>query len=88
MWWFIFSKNPLMSPSISQVVPDHFRTSNIAVCVDLFGLNPWEVSKKIGSKAASTTVFSACWIILSVGLGIPRGRIFPFDLGIKVLLTG
>lgn len=87
MWWFILSNNPLMSPSISQVVPYPLRPSNLAVCVYLFGLNPWEESKKIGEKAASTKVFSACWIILSLGLGIPRGRIFPFSLGFKVLLA-
>ncbi len=77
-----------MSPSITQVIPDHFRTSNIAVRADLPGLNPWDESFKIGSYTASNMVLKACWIILSLGLGIPRGLIFPLGLGMRILLTG
>ena len=49
IWWLMLSKNPFISPSITQVTPFHFLTSKMAVVVDLLGLNPWELLRNRGS---------------------------------------
>lgn len=71
-----------------HVIPDHFLTSPIAVCGDLFGRKPCDVSKKMDSYLASNIILKACCIILSLGLGIPNGLVFPLAFGICTLLTG
>jgi len=77
-----------MSPSIIQVIPFHFLTSYIAVSVDLLGLKPCEVGRKIGSNTDSKIIFKTCCTILSLAVGIPITRVPPFGLGTHILDEG
>ena len=63
-------------------------SSRSASCALLFGLNPNELSKKIGSKILSRILLIADSTILSSKQDITNGLLLPSSLGMKVILAG
>src|SRR5690554_4906803 len=47
------------------------------------GRYPWEQSRKSASKMGSRISLAAVCTTRSLTVGIPRGRVFPFALGIS-----
>ena len=76
--WSMWSKQPLMSPSINHLAPENscLACAN-AVWQLRFGRNPCEQFRKTGSYTACSTSRSTSCTSLSVKVGIPSGRIFP-----------
>ena len=60
----------------------------IACSVDRFGRKPLLLSWNLASQIGSKTCKIHCCTNLSQIAGIPRGRVFPFGLGISTRRTG
>ena len=64
------------------------RSRSIACVADRFGRNPNEEERKSASNTGSSTIFAACWAILSRTVGMPSGRLLPSGFGISTRLAG
>ena len=88
--WCTLSKNPLTSISITMcrlLFCICFSAWARAFSTPRFGRKPLLVSQNFASQIGSITCRTHCWISLSIIVGIPRGRISPFPLGISLRLT-
>ena len=91
-WWLRLSKHPLKSPSkihcLVLLADSLVNRLTMASWVLRFGLNPYDEGSNFASHWGSRAFFTMFWNTLSFTIGIHKGLIFPFFLGIYTLLAG